>query len=61
MPRGKDWVELVRSTFRSVGREEMSGLYVREWRNAREKLTAEDHAEIEKERKRPKRMLRTIS
>lgn len=61
MPRGKDWVELVRSTFRSVGREEMSGLYVREWRNAREKLTAEDHAEIEKERKRPKRFLKTAN
>jgi serine phosphatase RsbU (regulator of sigma subunit) len=61
MPRGKDWIELVRSTVRSVGREEMSGLYVREWRNAREKLTAEDHAEIEKERKRPKRFFKTAN
>src|SRR5947207_1580406 len=49
MPRGKDWIELVRSTFRSVGREEMSGLYVREWRHAKEKLTAEDRDEIERE------------
>ncbi len=61
MPRGKDWVELVRSTFRSVGREEMSGLYVREWRNAREKLTAEDHTEIERERRRPKRFFKTAN
>jgi serine phosphatase RsbU (regulator of sigma subunit) len=61
MPRGKDWIELVRSTFRSVGREEMSGLYAREWRNAREKLTAEDHTEIEKERKRPKRFFKTAN
>jgi serine phosphatase RsbU (regulator of sigma subunit) len=61
MPRGKDWIELVRSTFRSVGREEMSGLYAREWRHAREKLTAEDHTEIEKERKRPKRFLKTAN
>jgi serine phosphatase RsbU (regulator of sigma subunit) len=61
MPRGKDWIELVRSTFRSVGREEMSGLWVREWRNAREKLTAEDHAEIEKERKRTKRFFKTAN
>ncbi len=61
MPRGKDWIELVRSTFHSVGREEMSGLWVREWRNAREKLTAEDHAEIEGERKRPKRFFKTAN
>jgi serine phosphatase RsbU (regulator of sigma subunit) len=61
MPRGKDWIELVRATFRSVGREEMSGLWVREWRNAREKLTAEDHEEIERERKRPKRFFKSAN
>jgi serine phosphatase RsbU (regulator of sigma subunit) len=61
MPRGKDWIELVRATFRSVGREEISGLYVREWRNARDKLTADEREEIDRERKRPKRMLRTAN
>ncbi|HLN59814.1 MAG TPA: hypothetical protein VK416_14725, partial [Thermoanaerobaculia bacterium] len=61
MPRGKDWIELVRSTFRSVGREEMSGLYAREWRNAREKLTAEDREEIEREPKRLKRFLKSAN
>ncbi len=61
MPRGKDWIELVRSTFRSVGREEMSGLYGREWRNAKEKLTAEDREEIEREPKRIKRFLKSAN
>ena len=61
MPRGKDWIELVRSTFRSVGREEMSGLYAREWRHAREKLTAEDREEIEREPKRIKRFLKSAN
>src|SRR5512141_562753 len=61
MPRGKDWIELVRSTFRSVGREEISGLYAREWRHAREKLTAEDRDEIEREPKRIKRFLKSAN
>ena len=61
MTRGKDWIELVRSTFRSVGREEISGLYAREWRHAREKLTAEDRDEIEREPKRIKRFLKSAN
>ncbi len=61
MPRGKDWIELVRSTFRSVGREEMSGLYAREWRHAKEKLTAEDREEIEREPRRIKRFLKSAN
>jgi len=35
MPSGRDWLALIRSTFRSVGRKDLSGLYAREWRNAR--------------------------
>jgi len=61
MPRGKDWIELVRSTFRSVGREEMSGLYVHEWRHAKEKLTAEDRDQIAREPKRVKRFLKSAN
>lgn len=61
MPRGKDWIELVRSTFRSVGREEISGLYVREWRHAKEKLTAEDRDEIDREPRRLKRFLKSAN
>jgi len=61
MPRGKDWIELVRSTFRAVGREEISGLYRKEWRHAREKLTAEEREEIEKEPRRVKRFLKSTN
>src|SRR6202162_4999489 len=61
MPRGKDWIELVRATFRSGGREEISGLYVREWRHAKEKLTAEDRDEIDREPKRLKRFLKSAN
>jgi hypothetical protein len=61
MPRGKDWIELVRATFRSVGREEIFGLYVREWRHARQKLTAEDRDEIDREPKRLKRFLKSAN
>jgi hypothetical protein len=61
MPRGKDWIDLVRSTFHSVGREEMSGLYVREWRHAKEKLTADDRDEIEREPKKIKRFLKSAN
>ena len=61
MPRGKDWIHLVRSTFHSVGRDEMSGLYVREWRLAKEKLTAEDQREIEREPRRWKRFLKSAN
>lgn len=61
MPRGKDWVNLVRSTFQSVGREEMSGLYVREWRLAKEKLTAEEQREIAGEPRRWKRFFKSAN
>jgi serine phosphatase RsbU (regulator of sigma subunit) len=61
MPRGRDWIDLVRSTFRAVGREEMSGLYVREWKNAKEKLTAEERDEIDREPKRVKRFLKSAN
>lgn len=61
MPRGKDWIHLVRSTFHSVGRDEMSGLYIREWRLAKEKLTAEEQREIEREPRRWKRFLKSAN
>jgi serine phosphatase RsbU (regulator of sigma subunit) len=61
MPRGKDWLELIRSTFHTVGREEMSGLYRKEWRNAKEKLTAEDRDEIDREPKRWKRFFKSAN
>jgi hypothetical protein len=61
MPHGKDWLDLIRSTFRSVGREEISGLYVREWRHAKEKLTAEDRDEIDREPRRLKRFCKSAN
>ena len=42
MPSGRDWVELFRSTFRDVSREDIGGLYSLQWKHAKEKLTAED-------------------
>ncbi len=44
MPSRHDWVELLRGTFSAVGREDLTGLYSREWRLAQEMLTAEDAA-----------------
>ncbi len=61
MPSGRDWTQLLRDTFGAVGREDMTGLYSLEWKRAKEKLTAEDQASIERERKRPKRLFRTIN
>ncbi|MFY9552400.1 MAG: PP2C family protein-serine/threonine phosphatase [Thermoanaerobaculia bacterium] len=59
MPSGSDWVELLRSTFRGVGREDLIGLYSNEWKRARSKLIAEDRDSIESEPKRLKRLLKT--
>ena len=61
MLKGRDWLDLVRATFRSVSREEMSGLYSQEWRLAREKLTAGYRDEIERKRGRVRRFLATTN
>ncbi len=61
MPSGRDWTQLLRDTFRAVGREDMTGLYSQEWKRAKDKLIAEDCETIERERKAPKRLLRTIN
>ncbi len=49
MPSGKDWVELLKSTFHKVGREDIGGLFSQEWKHAKAKLTARD-----RERDRPR-------
>ena len=61
MPSGNDWVELLRSTFHGVGREDLAGLYSKEWRAAREKLVAEDRAALAGERKPLKRFFKTAN
>jgi hypothetical protein len=59
MPSGRDWGDLLRSTFHGVGREDLKGLYTREWKEAKGKLIAEDRESIERERKRWKRFFKT--
>jgi serine phosphatase RsbU (regulator of sigma subunit) len=48
MPSGRDWVELFRSTFRDVSREDIGGLYSLQWKHAKEKLTAQDREALAK-------------
>lgn len=61
MPAGKDWLDLARSTFHSVGRREISGLYAREWQLAKTNLIAEHREAIDAESRRSKRFLRTAN
>jgi hypothetical protein len=61
MPRGRDWLELARSTWRSVGRKDLSGLYALEWKSAKANLIADHREEIEAERRRIRRFLRTAN
>ena len=61
MPSARDWFALVRSTFREVGRKDLSGLWVREWRDARAKLTAEHADEIARSKGRIRRFFRTTN
>ncbi len=62
MPSGrKDWGDLLRSTFRDVGRADIVGLYSLEWKHARGKLTADDREALEREPKRWKRWFKTTN
>jgi serine phosphatase RsbU (regulator of sigma subunit) len=61
MPTGKDWADLIRSTFRTVRRQDISGLYSQEWRLARERLTADDRERIEREPRRLRRFLKSAN
>jgi serine phosphatase RsbU (regulator of sigma subunit) len=60
MPGRRDWADLLRATFHDVGREDIAGLYSRQWRRAKENLTADDHDDIAREPKRWKRWLKTV-
>jgi stage II sporulation SpoE-like protein len=61
MPSGQDWIDLVRSTFHAVGREDLSGLYVLDWPQAKAKLTAGFGEELARPGGRVKRFLRTAN
>ncbi|HSS44209.1 MAG TPA: PP2C family protein-serine/threonine phosphatase, partial [Thermoanaerobaculia bacterium] len=60
MPIFQDWAELGRATIRSLKREDVRGLSL-EWKEARRKLVSEHSDQIEGERKRWKRWLRTAN
>jgi serine phosphatase RsbU (regulator of sigma subunit) len=61
MPSSHDWGELLRSTFRDVGRADISGLYSSEWKHAKAKLTSEDSDDIAREPRRWKRWFKTMN
>ncbi len=61
MPSGKDWIALVRSTFHSVGRADLSGLYAFDWPQAREKLVTESREELALPGSRARRLLRNAN
>src|SRR3984893_9153211 len=61
MPALHDWAELARSTFRSLKREDVTDFYRREWPEARRRLVSQHEAQIEGERKRGKRWIRTAN
>ena len=60
MPIFQDWAELGRTTIRSLKREDVQGLS-REWREAKKRLVSEHSEQIEGERRRWKRFLRTTN
>ena len=60
MPSGRDWGQLLKSTFHSVGKKDLSGLYSLEWKRAKEKLLAGDQERIGRER-RIRRSLNTVN
>jgi hypothetical protein len=61
MPIWKDWGELARATVRELTREDFSGVYRREWPEARRQLVSEQRDEIEAERRRFKRWFRNAN
>ena len=61
MPSRHDWGDLLRSTFRDVGRADITGLYSSEWKHAKEKLTADDSDALAREPKRWKRWFKTMN
>ncbi len=63
MPSRHDWLQLLRGTFSAVGREDLTGLYSREWRLAQEMLTAEDASNTKPARRggRVRRFLHTTN
>ena len=62
MPSGhRTWKELLRSTFRDVGRADIVGLYSLEWKRAKENLTEGDRDALAREPRRWKRWFKTTN
>ena len=61
MPPPHGWRDLLRSTFHDVGREDIVGLYSREWRLAKDRLTADDRERLAREPKRWTRWFKTVN
>ncbi|HVG22807.1 MAG TPA: PP2C family protein-serine/threonine phosphatase [Thermoanaerobaculia bacterium] len=61
MARLRDWLDLGKSTFTSLNSEDVTNLYSLEWPETKKMLMAEHRADIELERKRWRRWVRTVS
>ena len=61
MARVRDWIDLGRNTISSLTSNDVTNLYSLEWPEARRILIAEHGAEIEAQRSRVKRFVRTWS
>jgi len=61
MPVWKDWKQLGRETIRSITREDWAGLWRDEWRDARRQLVSEQREEIEGDKRRLRRFLRSVN
>jgi len=61
MPILRDWIAMAKETARSLRRDEVVGLYSREWKAARRQLVSEHREEIEGTRNRVRRFVRVVN
>ncbi|HEV7239897.1 MAG TPA: PP2C family protein-serine/threonine phosphatase [Thermoanaerobaculia bacterium] len=61
MARLRDWLDLGKSTFTSLTSDDVTNLYSLEWPETRKMLMAEHSASIEREPRRLRRWVRTVS
>ncbi|HEX8252239.1 MAG TPA: PP2C family protein-serine/threonine phosphatase [Thermoanaerobaculia bacterium] len=61
MARLRDWLDLGRNTFASLKSDDVANLYSLEWPETKKMLIAEHRASIEREPRRFKRWIRTVS
>lgn len=61
MAKLRDWLDLGKSTFTSLSTDDVANLYSLEWPETRKMLMAEHSAAIEREPRRMRRWVRTVS